>query len=529
MIKGFQAGSNGNFRENCDKTMRLLHLKDYIARCVWIAAITLSAHVAALDFDIQTIELSPKHSFDIVPLSSKTTNLAKLLVVETPETNQLERQMRGKSEEPIRRIKLFQQKDALWSLGLELALDESMDLIDITTGPQGNQVVGLQGSQLVYLDETTLGFKPLIDTSSMFIGRHWGSSPLMEMFADVNGDGLDDFLMPTFAGWTVALQTEAGYQASQLVGPRPSMSFRDNARYVAYRAEEAFFVDENNDGLNDIAFWQDGYFKVYRQNALGEFSRVPVKLDPNLRDMLGGYAQITLGEDAKNNKGKNRLLDEVVDINNDGVADLIVKNIKAEGIFGWESEIEVYLGEISDNQRLVFEKSPSSTIRTEGFQFDNERLDISGDGNQEFLVTSVDISIGAVIRALIARSVSVDVSIYKMDDGQFPAKPSIRKSISARFDFGSGDLFVPAVLGADVTGDGHKDLLVQKGEGSLLVYPGEQGEKIFAKKPIKLSLALPASRTKFLVFDLDQNGRDELVLSHDGDRGSALSVVSFKD
>lgn len=509
--------------------MRLFHLKDCMARFAWVAAISVSAHATALDFDIQTIELSPKHSFDIVPFSSTDSNLVQLLVVETPETNQLERQMLGESAEPIRRIKLFQQKDSLWSLGLDLALDESMDLIDIITGPQGNQLVGLRGSQLVYLDETISAFKPLLDTSSMFTGRHWGSSPLMEMFADVNGDGLDDFLMPTFAGWAVALQTETGYQASQLVGPKPSMSFRDNARYVAYRAEEAFFVDENNDGLNDIAFWQDGYFKVYHQSALGEFSKVPVKLDPNLRDMLGGYAQITLGEDAKNDNGKNRLLDEVVDINNDGVVDLIVKNIKAEGIFGWESEIEVYLGEISDGERLAFDKNPSSTIRTEGFQFDNERLDISGDGNQEFLVTSVDISIGAVIRALIARSVSVDVSIYKMDDGQFPAKPSIRKSISARFDFGSGDLFVPAVLGADVTGDGHKDLLVQKGEGSLLVYPGEQGKKIFAKKPIKLSLALPASRTKFLVSDLDQDGRDELVLTHDSDKGSAVSVVSFRD
>jgi hypothetical protein len=116
-----------------------------------------------------------------------------------------------------------------------------------------------------------------------------------------------------------------------------------------------------------------------------------------------------------------------------------------------------------------------------------------------------------------------------MINGEFSAKPSTRKTISARFDFGSGDLFIPAVLGADVTGDGQKDLLVQKGDSTLLVYPGKQGQTMFAKKAIKLSLALPDSRTGFMVHDLDHDGRDELILTHDDDGRSAISVVSFKD
>jgi hypothetical protein len=412
---------------------------------------------------------------------------------------------------------------------VEKALDDSMDLIDTIKGSNGIQLVGLQGSQLVYLDEVISVFKPLLKTSSMFSGRSWGSSPLLEMFIDINGDGLDDFLMPNFDGWAVALQQENGFQQPQLVGPRPNMSFRETTRYVAYRAEEAFLIDENNDGRNDIAFWQDGYFEVHRQSKLGQFSKVPVNLDVNLKDMLSGYAQISIGEGAKNDNSKNRLLDEIVDINNDGISDLIVKRIKAEGIFGWESEYEIYLGAVNKNNLLEFTKSPSSTIRTDGFQFDNERLDISGDGNQEFLVTSVDISISAVIRALITRSVSVDVSVYKMINGKFPAKPSTRKTISARFNFSSGDLFIPAVLGADVTGDGQKDLLVQKSDTTLLVYPGQQGQTMFTKKAIKLSLALPDSRTGFMVHDVDHDGRDELILIHDDDGRAAISVVSFKD
>jgi hypothetical protein len=52
---------------------------------------------------------------------------------------------------------------------------------------------------------------------------------------------------------------------------------------------------------------------------------------------------------------------------------------------------------------------------------------------------------------------------------------------------------------------------------------------MFAKKAIKLSLALPDSRTGFMIQDLDHDGRDELILTHDDDGRAAISVVSFKD
>ena len=103
------------------------------------------------------------------------------------------------------------------------------------------------------------------------------------------------------------------------------------------------------------------------------------------------------------------------------------------------------------------------------------------------------------------------------------AKQSRQDSILA-----AGDLFVPAVLGADITGDGRKDLLVQKGEGTLLVYPGQAGETMFAKKAIKLSLDLPESRAGIQVKDLDNDGRDELILDP-GDEHNVISIVSFRD
>jgi hypothetical protein len=114
-----------------------------------------------------------------------------------------------------------------------------------------------------------------------------------------------------------------------------------------------------------------------------------------------------------------------------------------------------------------------------------------------------------------------------MTDGVFSEKPNLTKKIKVRFDFSEGDLFVPAVLSADVDGDGRKDLLVQKDENTLSVYPGEPGERLFQKAPINLELSLPVEREGFRVVDLDGDGRDELILHVKGESSSVISVVVF--
>jgi hypothetical protein len=166
-------------------------------------------------------------------------------------------------------------------------------------------------------------------------------------------------------------------------------------------------------------------------------------------------------------------------------------------------------------------------VASGGIQLENERLDLTGDGRQEFVVTSVDVSLGAIIGALLTRTASVDVAVYRMTDGVFSEKPNLTKKIKVRFDFGEGDLFVPAVLSADVDGDGRKDLLVQKDEDTLSVYPGEPGERLFQKAPINLELSLPVEREGFRVVDLDGDGRDELILHVKRESSSVISVVVF--
>ena len=104
---------------------------------------------------------------------------------------------------------------------------------------------------------------------------------------------------------------------------------------------------------------------------------------------------------------------------------------------------------------------------------------------------------------------------------------ALTKKIKVRFDFGEGELFIPAVLSADITGDGRQDLLVQRDEEMLLVYPGEATERLFSKQPIRLELNLPKDRESFVVADLDGDGRDELIVHLKQEERSTLSVFRF--
>ena len=502
-------------------------LKLYKTACV-LSLMGSSSTLMALEFSVQSISVSAEHKIDIIPMRTSANDASELLIIETPNIDEREIQLLNLQVEPERKVKIFTKRDESWFLELSKVLPSSMDLVDVIGTSENKSLAGLQDGKIMRLNIESGMFEYLLTSSSMFVGRNWTSSPKTQMFLDLNGDGDDDFLMPSFSGWEVSLSQNGEFKSLQTIGPLPRMSYRDNVEYVGYRSNSPFLIDYNIDEMSDLAFWINGKFSVYLQKIDGSFNEDPIALDPKQNDVLGDYFQIDLGENTDNREGTSRLLDGVEDVDGDGLKDLILKNIKAEGIFGWESQYEIYRGINDNNGLLGFESAASSTIKTRGYQLSNDYSDLTGDGKQEFVITSVDVGIGTIIKALLTRSVSTDVSIYKMVGQVFEDRPSISKSVSVNFDFSNGELFVPAVLSADINGDGLKDLLVQRGTDTLLVYLAEKSSQLFSKKAIRLKLELPKSRDGFIIEDLNSDGRDELILLLTHSLGDPhISIINF--
>lgn len=492
--------------------------------------IVFSPVAHGLEFDIEQISLASDQQIAFMPFVNTSSDRQELLVIETPDLDARERQLRELIDEPVRTLRLFRLTDpGGWRSVLEVELNAAMDMVDTFRHLDGITFAGYQYPQLLALDVEEVAFAPILSAGSMYLGVNWDASPTFDMFQDLNGDELDDFLMPDFGGWQVALQRETGFSTAQSLGPPPQMNFGETTQFVGYQAETPHHLDGNQDGLIDLAFWLNGRFDVYLQQPGGSFESQSVILDPGMPDVLGDFLSVSLdeGEDGEENVAQ-RTLDAVEDIDADGLSDLIIQTLEGDGIFGLETRYEIHRGMVDEDGQLTFEPTASSTVSSDGIQLDNERLDLTGDGKQEFVVTSVKISLGSIIAALITRSASVDVAIFQMTDGRFPDEPSLEKEIKVKFDFGAGELFAPAVLSADVTGDGRQDLLVQKDLDTLFVYPGEATDRLFAKSPIKLELALPKEREGFVVTDLDHDGRDELILHVRREDSSALAVVRFE-
>ncbi len=69
------------------------------------------------------------------------------------------------------------------------------------------------------------------------------------------------------------------------------------------------------------------------------------------------------------------------------------------------------------------------------------------------------------------------------------------------------------MLIGDVNGDGHSDLLVQKGREELRVFLGVPGPELFARLPQKVAVAMPKEEYTWLM-DLNRDGKQDILMHH---------------
>lgn len=495
----------------------------------WWVLFSLSLHPGvnlwAIEYAVEHIATVNNLNIDVIPVSGSVSKTEELMIVSTDNADDT------KGLPPNRKIEIFQNNSSVWRLKQSKNLASKMQFIDSIRTPAGVQIIGYQDSHVFLFDRRTATFNQLFANPSIFrSGQDSSKEMLMSMSMDVNGDNLDDIIMPNFDGWHLSVQQSEGFKSVQKMGPPPVVRYQSNRLAVGYSAQTPFLIDENNDNKTDLAFWNGKSLSVYRQNAANSFSKTPAELIIPIDNLINSYTDLRFDEDdASNNRNESKLLENILDINADGIEDLLIKTITNEGIFGWESQYQVYFGRIGSNNRLEFSSQPSTEIVGRGYQFGVEHADIAGDGKKEFVISSAKVTIGALIRGLLARSVKVNFSVYRLENNQFSSKPVVQKTVSAKFDFSSGKTFIPATLTADITGDGREDLLLQQGKNTLLIYKGIDSAQLFSSKPVKLTLDLPKTGVGILARDLNHDGRDELILKMKENATTTVSVVRFGD
>jgi hypothetical protein len=203
------------------------------------------------------------------------------------------------------------------------------------------------------------------------------------------------------------------------------------------------------------------------------------------------------------------------DLDGDGRLDLAVHLWVTDGSwFGATARFRIFSGTGSGF-------TPKQSLKTDSAAVDVRLLDFDGDGDQDLLVSQIDIGLGNLGRALLSRQVQVEVGLYSMEDGRYPDQPVSLRGLT--FDIEDPDDLQLSIRG-DIDGDGLIDLVTNDGGDWVRVYTNEL--TAFSTTPL-VELALPVPRTGEALFvqDLTGDGRAEIfVWEPDATEGSLLRL-----
>lgn len=403
------------------------------------------------------------------------------------------------------------------------------DIILADTGRLGDRdiLVMFTANEAIRFDPVSGKRTTLIPIRSIYNNPVKASLPKVDFFRDVNDDGLADFVIPDFNGFRIYLQGDDGrFDGGIVIEAPPAMEMSFN-NHPWYQERTLFFADMDGNGREDIVFWEDGVFHVYRQSADGSFDPQPDLVRSTVPFEYSDVDSVSwrVGEEDQSDLTA-RALQEVGDFNGDGLADLVTFTVESSGVFKKRTTYRLHPGVLSAGGMVEFRNDPVSEIQSDGIQFEMETKDLNDDGQRDVIVSSVDFGIGKILGALLTGSTRIDLNFYAMKAGRLPDKPTVSRNVTARFDWSSGDVFFPFVLIADVNDDRLADLLVQDGEDQLQVFEGEASEALFGRRAIEIEMALPNDPDLVELADLNNDGKQDVVMRIEKkDRANRVSVL----
>jgi hypothetical protein len=286
---------------------------------------------------------------------------------------------------------------------------------------------------------------------------------------------------------------------------------------VSFTFPSVHVIDTDGDGRNDLVLALEDRIAVYRQRAGLAFDRRPTMT----RDF--GVRSAAERKESFNSAAVN-----LVDLDGDGVADLIVHKQIIHGITSAHTTNYVYLGKRGGG----WPDNPDQILRCEGVGgglegLGEQLIDLNADGHPDLVIPTTSMSVWAIIRVLTSKTLKVNFQVFPFLDGKFAEKPAAERELKFKIPFsGASDLQAVEIRG-DYNGDRRPDLAFGVSENELAIFPGAVGAGLVTKDPIE-RIAVNASGALVPV-DLDDKGKQDIVLfypSTSGHRGEIVVLLN---
>jgi hypothetical protein len=482
--------------------MRILSLAAALVMCF--------GQAWALEFETQSLDTRMR-----LDQPARVANLAGeprlLLVGRTPD---------GEQQLQVYRLRSGVQPE----LQLSMTLSRELLAMDVVRIPGGEALCFLDPEGALCLDFPSGELRRVLNFSSLFRLPRRGSIATLDFMQDLNDDELDDLLVPDFGGLVFALQhADGSFSVPAELLARPEMILGETV--VRYRLPRTYLADANFDGRMDVLVLEDRSLRVYTGIAQSGFDNQGRLLRLGLD--IASDAQLQEWESDRGDMDQSdlsiRVIERVADLNGDGAPDVLTEATHSSGVFDKSSDFAVHLGRNRDGW-VQHSDPPDSVMVSKGMQFDLVVEDLDGDGRKDLIIPSIRLGLGRVIKALFSGSISMDLNFYRADSlGHYPAEPNYSATTKVRIDMKKGHADVPAVLAADFSGDGIKDLLLQLNRDELKITLGDASESLFAGQSFKINASLPRNGDRVQPLDVDADGLSDLVIQYGDADGPELS------
>ena len=444
-----------------------------------------------------------------------------------------------------RNLTLYSFYEDKWVEKISTQLNPKVLFIDIATIDGRDSLITYEHGQLNWFDPESETEHNLLDIKTHYKPLNANEIPHIDISQDLNGDGRDDFVLPDIDGFWISTQLEKGRFTDpiKLGPPDPFLdeialdekhNYRDvgiNSFTYLWYMTRFHLMDYDGDKRNDIAFWNKDHFDVYPQDTQGTFSTVAESYTVDIPFDYDGAYTLAFGYSGENTfklisgfrkKTERRVLHLFRDLNNDGATDMVIHTLEGRSLGNLKSLYEIYFGNIG-NSGLEFISDKKITIKPKGkaggllpwgyaYQW---WQDLDGDGQTDILFKDVKTALGGMVRAMVGKSIAIDLEAHSMQDDAYPHKPTFRHRIRPALDiFESQRVFFPAVLLGDVNGDNRKDLLIGKHWNELDIYLGIPSPKLFTEQPQKVKVGMPNDERNMRLVDMNNDNKKDILIYH---------------
>jgi len=466
-------------------------------------------------------------------------------------------------ENDDRHFRIYALENGAWASVLEASLSSSVLFVDVANINGHDRLITYEHGSISWFDPITTTKRPLVEVTTSYnagpdgLGyaavesfgpTDEGEIPLIDITRDLNGNGRDDLALPDVDGFWISTQMSDGsFSKPKKLGPpepfRNEIASADKRSYgevgisamtIPWYLSRVYEMDYNQDGRSDLVFWNEDHFDVYLQEANGLFSDVAKPFAVNVSfDSDGAYSLLfgliegnTFSLVTGFRKKTNRtVLRSVRDMNDDGIPDLLKHTLQGRSILRLQCRYEIYFGTTSPDG-IKFAQDASTAIEPRGNAGGMEPggysslwlEDFDGNGQVDILRGDIKIGVGAIVRALLGRSITMSAELYRMEDGVYPDKATAKRKITTDFDIsgergGGRDAgFFPFVLVGDVNGDRRLDVLAGKNREELHVFLGVPGPESFARKPQKVAVTLPGDERNTWLVNMNNDGKQDVLM-----------------